>query len=404
MFAGDGHLLDSKRVGRGLLESLFRNLKSAGKSEFEKLIGWSEFIASEECPTELAGLVVEGDDLVFRFSSPPELLLNYLRMPYFGIWLAKPSRDVSEGFGFSSTGSYQLLGESDGRSITLIARNTPFLSSDSPKLVRIEFTAETDVINTEPMKKTIVNCARRRLVTASIKEHYHTFSSPPDGIFSFILNPNSLFFQDVDDRRLFGRDLRRALAKVDLNQIGLLPARGFYPDSSLPPIEPRALSYSKSSRPVRVALGKMSAQGAYAQLYGSLFGRLFSDRGVRYEIVEPDTDDPNWYRQIIDDPEIDLRIGGVNAGNRYDRSVVKMMFCSRIGVRYPDPSGRMAELVERDIEQELAAEEFSRILAEDAAVHPLYFGSTHFLVSKDIQLSTVPKSFTYPRFEDVRVL
>ena len=57
VFAENGQLLNSKQVRRGLLESLFRNLKNAGKSEFEKLIGWSGFIASDACPTELAGLV-----------------------------------------------------------------------------------------------------------------------------------------------------------------------------------------------------------------------------------------------------------------------------------------------------------------------------------------------------------
>lgn len=84
-----------------------------------------------------------------------------------------------------------------------------------------------------------------------------------------------------------------------------------------------------------------------------------------------------------------------------------MIFCSKLGVRYPDPSGNICKLVsEYEVQQKEIDESyitrFNDTLFDDAVVIPVYFGSTAWLVSRDINLDSIPSSVIYFQFEKVR--
>lgn len=105
--------------------------------------------------------------------------------------------------------------------------------------------------------------------------------------------------------------------------------------------------------------------------------------------------------------QYDARIGSVNAGGAFNNIPIKMMFCTELGVRYPDPSGRICKLVnEYEAQSKLVDEEyvrrFNHIFFEDSAVVPIYFGSVSWLVGKDIDLDQLPSTVNYFQFEKIR--
>lgn len=51
---------------------------------------------------------------------------------------------------------------------------------------------------------------------------------------------------------------------------------------------------------------------------------------------------------------------------------------------------------------DIYVDRFNRILFEDAAVIPIYFGSSSWLVSKDIDLDSIPSAVNYFQYEKMR--
>jgi hypothetical protein len=117
--------------------------------------------------------------------------------------------------------------------------------------------------------------------------------------------------------------------------------------------------------------------------------RFLSDRSMRVE-------------------DFDIKIGGVDAGSGFENWLTKMMFCSPLGVRLPDPSGRICELTDGVEKGRLAlsskeyADRFNAILEEDAALLPISrYGMTWFF-SRELDLERITPALVVPRFELLR--
>ena len=98
----------------------------------------------------------------------------------------------------------------------------------------------------------------------------------------------------------------------------------------------------------------------------------------------------------------------MSVGDVVANATTKMMFCSDIGVGFPDPSGRVCALV-RKFERsenkilENYTKELYEILDDDAVVVPLFHASPQWLYSKDIDLSNVTPLSLVPRFDLIEI-
>ena len=80
------------------------------------------------------------------------------------------------------------------------------------------------------------------------------------------------------------------------------------------------------------------------------------------------------------------------------------MFCSKLGISFPDPSGKICELVENynygdDIAEYIR--KFNQILFDDAVVIPIKHFGMKWFISERIDLASFPPTNVSPLFEKI---
>ena len=83
---------------------------------------------------------------------------------------------------------------------------------------------------------------------------------------------------------------------------------------------------------------------------------------------------------------------------------MRMMFCSKLGVNFPDPSGKICRLVEEyeesgGLQPANFSDQFERFIAEDAAVIPLYRSGLTWLINDQVPRTGLAKTMSVPRFD-----
>lgn len=396
----DGEILDAETFKEGLIRSFRRSLDRMNRSEFEHLEGWDSFIRSKEAAPDFKGLSVENNSLIFRFRSRPDNFLNYLRMPYFGYWCR--SNFINGKFRtdgkFSSSGSYK-LGQANEFHASLHLRDTPFSNEKSIQEVNIRTMRLDDAVKKYP-NKSIMRGSGPTTAFTSMSDNFQLVVTPPNLGISLVLKPQSRLFKTLRNRQTFAARITEYnnSQKRDLNAE---PSRGFYISS---PFKQGAYQDQGYTGAEKIRIGLRAPQWDWQMNYiKDLFDYAFADSKITYEFILPSEESEDWANELITDDSVDVRLASVYGGSSYSPSVVKMMFCSTLGVQYPDPSGRICHLVDRtDLNQDEAAKEFDKILTEDASVIPLYHEADTMMISKDLDSKSVPQSFVYPRFENVR--
>jgi hypothetical protein len=107
--------------------------------------------------------------------------------------------------------------------------------------------------------------------------------------------------------------------------------------------------------------------------------------------------------------EYDIRLAGVDIGASAENWVVGMMFCSQIAISFPDPSGNVCQFVKSHegrsghYSDKEYLKQFEKLVADDAAVIPLYHTGSYWLVSPDIDFEKVlAPTLVVPRFDKLR--
>ena len=115
-----------------------------------------------------------------------------------------------------------------------------------------------------------------------------------------------------------------------------------------------------------------------------------------------DSSDKQSLERVRSNKYYDIRMAEVHSGSTYINDAIKMMFCSKMGVSFPDPSGRICKLVaeheknkdsysrkKHGITQDYR-DRFNQYLLEDAAVIPVFHSRLTTLFSKDLNVITTP--------------
>jgi len=139
-----------------------------------------------------------------------------------------------------------------------------------------------------------------------------------------------------------------------------------------------------------------------------MLSSIFREDGIEFELVANTMNDDHWRQRLLSNKEFDIRFSSVAAGANVRNFIVKMMFCTKLGVCYPDPSGRICNLVEKfdsnpNFDFNDYIKEFNQTLYDDATVIPLrHFGST-WILSDLIDPQSFPATVETPLFESLRM-
>ena len=367
--------------------------KKGGALVFERLEGFADFVKGKS--HSISGLFAEKDTVHFHFTGAPDDFLEFLNMPYFGYWHQSNDELAKKGLFISST-AYSLKGLQGATAILRKRKDWPLENTRAPE--EIVFSKKDFLNGNLPSKRAIVQVGYS--IPSSFKglNHYRIATSTPAVLSAIVLSPYKGPFKDVKLRRAFASRLKGLLEKNPIHSKVLSSAQGFYFNSA-------PLSFTKYKDPLKLE-GKIITNIDFSKGAGGrlkpLLKEIIQPFGLELVYDEIDTSNKQSIEKAHSNKYYDIRVAGVHSGSTYMNDTIKMMFCSRMGVSFPDPSGRICELVaeheknkdsysrkKHGITQDYR-DRFNQYLLEDAAVIPVFHSRFTTLFSKDLNIITTP--------------
>lgn len=395
-----GESITAQSFVKNLREGLLQYDRKGGIRLFKSLRGWEDFKRSKS--ELLQGLYAKDNSLVFEFDNSPDGLFNFLRMVYFGYWCK--SKDGK----FVSSAGYSVK-ENLGHKVVLSKRRDKWFTST--KIDQVIYAGIDLHKEIPPLNRSIVRIGTSRRGLQKF-ENFNEIRTAPSLLTSFILSPiRDGIFKNKSARQYFSYNVRKCLRSEDIGNEDVHFARGFYATSK--PFNyaevPKPILEGKGIRKrVRAVIHNRSSNSVKSLLENCV-SSVIKSLGYEVEFLVTSKKDPKWADKYFGNKFYDIRVSTVDTDPTYVNSTIDMMFCSTLGVSFPDPSGRICDLAEKqrskdrpDIISDEYKEKFSRIVVDDATVIPILHGGFIWLFSKDFDLETVPRNFVHPLFSSFR--
>lgn len=401
----DGVPITAESYNKNLLR-LFRLYIKANKNipVFEQLCGFADF--RNGLTPGIAGMSVNGNTLDFRFTANPDGILEFLSMPYYGFYSDKDfNKDGSwkDDHKITATGRWRLSSFNMDSVLLEKRKDWPDGNSASPDLVNVRMLPFLEAAKLPP-SRTIIN--KRIEGPQDVPAGYRRFLGTPTDLVSAVLSPYKAGpFKSESLRKSFRRTILRNMDNEKISSEISHNIFSFYPGHKQ--AAPKSLQtgdfkpWSKHQLSVVTSNALSPAQLAYVK---KILTKSAADAGMSIEFTGEDRSKPGWKERLDQLKDMDIRVVRVDVGGSYEPWVVRMMFCSRLGVGFPDPSGRIAGLTKNmsDRSPQTAAA-FERIVSEDAAVVPIFNSAFSWLVSSDIGMDQFSPTANLIRFEKVQL-
>lgn len=399
-------------TAKNYIESLNRQarLLSAFGSvlQFDRLVGWKEFLRDPSKPIE--GLLASSEnEIVFRFERKPEGLLSLLQSGYFGFF--SPKNYTENGVWKNdemivASGPYKVeLISSDKMKVVVRRRDSWFsLNLNAPESITFTYDHDIDLHKIEHDLPVIIQAD----IPDDFKDtNFKIVSSTPNFLVAAILSPFKKGpFKKQAARKLFAQILRRqnlesenpskrAYVSDNFNYLDN-PSEKFKEDPSL-----SMDTLEEKIKVIDIASFVSSKERTYAH---DLIAKTSSSLNTASSFYRPKDLGDDWIERALSDREFDIRLVSVHVGGNVWNLNNQLMFCTKLGIRFPDPSGRICSLVkyyedhEKSVDQEYI-DNFYSILREDASVVPLFHVNTTWLYSRSIEIDHVSGVSETPRFD-----
>jgi ABC-type transport system substrate-binding protein len=397
------------------VESIKRILLKLGKKDkdlpaFSKLNGWDEFVISHK---HLRGISAISKHVVeFSFENKPEGFLEYLAMPYFGYFspedFAPGSTDWRSNKKITSSGPFRIAEISDDQVTLELRKEWPLKSGMCPSSVKIEFSDFEGAKN----RDYAFHIIQRDLTSSDTwPSSYVPVLGTPTLLTTIVLSPFiENVFNDAHNRAAFFSKAHKELSLNPMKSPSSRMAEGFY--NSIP-FDKKHDSFSpnkefESGVKKKVSVLLQSFLTIEEKIYlKKFFTAVFKGSSITPDFIDQNRNEPDWLKKSLSNRHYDIRIAGVDIGGNLENWAIRMMFCSSLGVSFPDGSGKMCDLVSR-YEKDLVKEEeyqqaFNQTLLDEKSVIPLWHSGLTWLFSKNIKLSNISPSMSLPRFEQINL-
>jgi MarR-like DNA-binding transcriptional regulator SgrR of sgrS sRNA len=385
------------------LNSQLRNLSQTGEvMDFDLLEGWDSFKSGSD--NYVKGVVAQDDKVIFNFLHRPDDFLDTLRKVYFGYWCEANFVDGKwkDPKAIVSSGAYRLAAYvNQGAEVTVSKRQNWFSFSErAPDKIR--FT--TGEVNAHPAGPTV---AALGLIPASSPDGFHNVQSIPTWLIALVLHGRAgSIFSNRSFRKLFAEKLRSYLRDSKSKFDGLRYTETFFPGE-----EAHSLPFDEQNEVKRLPNSEKTLKFVYSRALPTMEARrleeairhsLHPEQRVEFSVV--DRSRPGWVKPYLDASNFDVRIQAVDVGGAVSNSAIKMMFCTKLGVSFPDVSGQVCKLVRQYDENDLKTGrsysiQLNRILRDDSEVVPLFHTGLYYLYSTDIDPNTIAPQLITPRFD-----
>lgn len=398
----NGEVIDAKGYVNGLNKVLRMYATQGPIPVISDIVGWDTFSDGGE----LSGLIVRSkNDVEFNFSkSAGPGFLEYLSMPYYGYFCDgnfKDNKWVDDKLIISS-GPYTLNSISeDSKTLNLTLREDWSLNpKTAAKTVHF-----SSVLNKDSWLA--VNSIVQANLAWGDQEplNHQKILGPPDLVRSIVIDPDgpSGYFKNIENRRILRDKILEVRKNSEFRSKSATLAKSFYAGSD-PHLDSGRVPINRPGSTLKLYLPNTSNEDTRYVI--NLVLAALSALEWKYEIYTPG----DKFKTVPTDAQsrtnFDIRVSGVVAGSVVEPWVVEMMFCSNLGVTYPDPSGRVCKyarelMINGDFSFLEAGKEISKFVAEDASVVPICHGRTTWFFSNTLDVSKLAGDLIIPSFEDI---
>jgi MarR-like DNA-binding transcriptional regulator SgrR of sgrS sRNA len=388
-------------------KSIERTLKFLSKKEgFPILMYLSGFREFMDGASELKGIKAEDNALIFEFDQPVrDGLLQVLSFAPFGYIASENlNEDGSwrDDLKFVSSGPYRVVSVEKGKRYVLQKRQdwVPGFAENSPETIEFSHTIPDHFTNDGAY---ILDTFMATIEPPTIFQKYPLV---PEYLNPILLGNLQIgYFSDVRVRNQFKELLNKHRSELPA-QIGAHSrSRFFYPSQA-----PQAKSVNISSGIHQKPMHPLIIEGEEP------LGSSTDARSIAWKVLKGALEEANLpFRfaqnkttmKSLGDAAYDIRIRGASTGAGAEAWGLKILFCSELGPRFPDPGLHVCNLIERyeadKISEADFAQRFSQIVEDDAAIIPITHYGIQLYVSPRIKTNSLSPTLAVMRFDQLEV-
>ena len=236
-----------------------------------------------------------------------------------------------------------------------------------------------------------------------LNAHFEHFKLVPEYINTVLLgNFQNGFFSSKENRITFSKIFTKHRNQLPISWGGHTRSETFYPNQkSKPTLTVVNSNIGTKTKPLIIE-GKPPEEGNRRWFAWSVLKKTLEELELKYEFAENDVN-----ATTIIDQKYDIRIRGSSIGGGVEGWVLEIDFCSPVGVNFPDPSGRVCDLVskfEKDlISQEELKNQFFDYVEDDAAILPVSHYGVQLYLSSSIDRSSLSPNISVMRIDQIRL-
>jgi len=358
---------------------------------FSDLIGIKDFLNGKA--DDITGIIADKNNnaLEFSFNKSTVNFNEILTMPYFGFL---DSSEINNQYS-SAEFKIQNISKNSVKLIKIKNKNSGFKELEIISLSQNSF----DKIN---INNEVFSIIRSGAFTQSEKpsklDNYLKVNSLPSILSSLIFGKIHHGYFSNDDNRA---QLIHSFTSIFENKYSeffkgnVLISDSFYFDSR-PLTKPKTTSSSPTPETLYIAKSKR-----FSEQQNNFFIKTIQSIYPKTKIISeyPQEAHQDWMKTLLSGKYYDIRFTPVHTGDYFIPEAIQMMFCSQMGVSYPDPNNKVCSFLKTiDFNKPKEnTEQLLRSIESEYYTWPLFrFGQTwHY--PKKMNLSNVPtEDFSVP--------
>lgn len=409
----DGTLITGETYARSILRILRLFAPYSDVPLFEKLCGYNELSEGDA----IYGLRGDGQTLTFEFEEPVERgLLEYLALPFLGFYTESNfNKDGSwrDNVAIVASGAYRLDGVTSSGAFHLKLREKALRFVKNPPEALLIHHVSPEKLKWLPERGFVFSY---QLQKRHVPEKFRVVRIAPTILSAIVISPDrSTWLKDEVNRRRLREAIYGAQSLVPLELENARVVREFYDDGSssgeseveLAGVVETPTASDFEGEPLLILRSENPTLAAQYQL--CVLEKALQSLGWKYKIEVFLLGSNEMMSHQRNSTKFDLKPVSVNVGSAIENEVIRFMFCSKLGVSFPDPSGRVTNLVKQTEEQfgsrvpASAVSEYQRklndIVTSDAVVVPLIKTGHAWLLSPDLPAMSASPVGDIPHFD-----
>lgn len=404
----DNSPIDAESFASSLVRIIRLIKKHSEMPLIERLTNYNKI----ESENEIEGIqALDKRTLRFNFERPVRSgLLEYLALPYLGFYCQ--NNFSKEGLWkddkkIISSSSYKLNNWDGKGPLTLSHRKDWFhLVENPPETITIH-TKKLPVNDAPKNSGFIVNFS---LDKSDIPTDYKVVHLTPTIFHAIIISDaNNDWLKKSENRQILKNEIKKVQDEVESTTVSAISVDHLYPHMSKERLKRNSIP-SKIENPTKpIVISVIEKPTKTGQYINKILIQALKNLKIAYELRIRDGDQNQMMQNYRDPKAYDLKAVSVDVGGGIENQLIKFMFCSNLGVTFPDPSKRICKLVDNyekkfgdDIPQDQMQKyivEFDKIFDEDAAVVPMLKSGYSWLLSANISTDAISPTMAIPYFD-----